>query len=173
MRNCSTCFPHSTPLNSGVPQTRSDENLASVEQVLGVLIDSRFGPNHPYTRLGEQHETTGHSQTFANVTLLSVAEIDAHLNFAEADQLPFYLRPSLRRTRENHRRQRVVVHGGDLPLISEDERSSEILARVLQALRPPAHAGGSPARRSPTFLGRKPYSESPSLGFSERREKRP
>ncbi|MBP9110492.1 MAG: hypothetical protein KBF83_13115 [Pyrinomonadaceae bacterium] len=56
MRNCSTCFPHSTPLNSGVPQTRSDENLASVEQVLGVLIDSRFGPNHPYTRLGEQHE---------------------------------------------------------------------------------------------------------------------
>jgi len=147
MRSSTTCCPHSRPLNFGIPKTTPDEKLEFVEHVLGVLIESRFGPGHGYTTLGETPVTTGDSQLFANVRLLTEAEIEAHLEFGGVHQIPFY-------TRENHLRKRVVLRDGQFLVISGNERSPETYAIVCSALKPPAHAGGSPSRGSPTFLGR-------------------
>ena len=85
MNTCCTCstdvksFDLGIPLTDLSPTRRPGEKLEFVEHILGVLIDSRYGNDNPYTRLGERPVTTGHSQMFANVRLLSAAEIDAHL----------------------------------------------------------------------------------------------
>ena len=79
MRNCSTCCTRTKTFDFGIPATRPDEKLEFVEHVLGVLIESRYGVDNPYTRLGERTVAIGHSQMFANVTLLNAAEIEAHL----------------------------------------------------------------------------------------------
>ncbi len=76
-------------MNFGIPKTAPDEKLEFVEHVLGVLIESRFGPGHGYTALGETPVTTGHSQLFANVRLLTEAEIEAHLEFGGSRHRPF------------------------------------------------------------------------------------
>lgn len=86
MNTCCTCstdvksFDLGIPLTDLSPTRRPGEKLEFVEHILGVLIDSRYGNGNPYTRLGERPVTTGHSQMFANVRLLSAAEIDEHLN---------------------------------------------------------------------------------------------
>ena len=74
MRNCSTCCTRTKTFDFGIPATRPDEKLEFVEHVLGVLIESRYGVDNPYTRLGERTVAIGHSQMFANVTLLNAAE---------------------------------------------------------------------------------------------------
>ena len=89
MRSSTTCCPHTRPVNFGIPKTTPDEKLEFVEHVLGVLIESRFGPGHGYTTLGETPVTTGHSQLFANVRLLTEGEIEAHLEFGSARHRPF------------------------------------------------------------------------------------
>jgi hypothetical protein len=90
MRSSATCCPHSKPQNFGIPKIALDGKLEFVEHVLGVLIESRFGPGHGYTTLGEAPVTTGHSQMFANVRLLTEAEIEAHLKFGGVRHEPFY-----------------------------------------------------------------------------------
>ena len=79
MKSCTTCCTKSKPLNFGIPQTTRDGKLEFVEHVLGVLVESRYGSENPYRRLGERNVTTGHSQMFANVRLLTADEIEAHL----------------------------------------------------------------------------------------------
>ena len=92
----SICGTHAKPFDLGIPPTdpsptrRPGEKLEFVEHVLGVLIESRFGSANPYMRLGEPTVTTGHSQMFANATLLTEAEIEIRLQGAEFDRTPFY-----------------------------------------------------------------------------------
>ncbi|MBK6721831.1 MAG: hypothetical protein IPG58_00680 [Acidobacteria bacterium] len=150
MRSSTTCCPHSRPQNFGIPKITPDEKLEFVEHVLGVLIESRFGPGHGYTTLGEAPVTTGHSQMFANVRLLTEAEIEGHLDLAAACQIPFYATAF---PRENHLRKRVVLRDGQLLLITSNERSAETSTTMSAMLKPPAHAGGSPSRGSLTFSG--------------------
>ncbi len=90
MRSSATRCPHLKPFTFGIPPLASDDKLEFVEHVLGVLIESRFGNRNPYTRLGERPVTTGNSQLFANVRLLTGAEIQAHLEFGSAHHRPFY-----------------------------------------------------------------------------------
>jgi len=146
MRSSCTSCAHTKTFHLGYPPKAPDNKLEFVEHVLGVLIESRFGTGDPYSRLGEPPVTTGHSQMFPNVRLLSTAEIEAHLSVAEADRVPFYVAC----LRENHLRKRVVIHGGDTTLINELDYAS---AQIFAELKPPAHAGGSPSRGSPTFSG--------------------
>ncbi|MBK9529532.1 MAG: hypothetical protein IPO41_14740 [Acidobacteria bacterium] len=95
MNTCCTCSTHAKTFSLGKSQTdlnptRSPgEKLEFVEHVLGVLIDSRHGDGNPYQRLGEATVMTGHSQMFANVRLLSAAEIQTHLEFGGAHHRPF------------------------------------------------------------------------------------
>ncbi len=164
MKSSSKYCPHLNPLNFGRPQTTPDEKLEFVEHVLGVLIDSRFGEGSPYMSLAESSFAFSDTQLFANVTLLTAAEIETHLKMAAAEPIPFYAMPFLGRKREKHLRQRVVTREGVLSLNIADERPPERLADVLSISKPPAHAGGSPlARGSPTFLGRAYFADSASL----------
>ncbi len=79
MKPCSTCNTQTKTFDLGIPPHAHDEKLEFVEHVLGVLVESRYGSDNPYTRLGERAVTTSHSQMFANVPLLTAAEIEAHL----------------------------------------------------------------------------------------------
>ncbi|MEQ1645378.1 MAG: hypothetical protein ABL959_18150 [Pyrinomonadaceae bacterium] len=72
MRDSSTRCTHTTCFDLHIPKCAPNEKLEFVEHVLGVLIESRYGNSNPYTRLGDQPVTTGHSQMFANITLLEL-----------------------------------------------------------------------------------------------------
>ncbi len=90
MRSSCTSCAHTKTFDLGYPPKAPDNKLEFVEHVLGVLIESRFGTDDPYSRLGEPPVTTGHSQMFANVRLLSTAEIEARLRSADLARTPFY-----------------------------------------------------------------------------------
>lgn len=164
MNTCSTCGTHAKTFDLGIPQTelsparRDDEKLNFVERVLGVLIDSRYGDSNPYTRLGERNVTTGDSQMFSNVRLLTAAEINAHLECAGAHHRPFN-----------------TALLGELPLASANgfwlqnisgfspkaawAKAREVLDALNRWLKPTAiqrtqHDHSSMPRGSPTFNGR-------------------
>ncbi|MBK6722412.1 MAG: hypothetical protein KBF83_01135 [Pyrinomonadaceae bacterium] len=164
MNTCCTCSTHAKTFSLGKSQTdlnptRSPgEKLEFVEHVLGVLIDSRHGDGNPYQRLGEATVMTGHSQMFANVRLLSAAEIQTHLEFGGAHHRPFY-----------------AALLGKLPLASASgswqqnisgfsptlfwAKAREVLEVLIRRLKPTAiqrtqNDHSFMPRGSPTFLGR-------------------
>lgn len=150
MRSSTTCCPHLRPQNFGIPKTTPDEKLEFVEHVLGVLIESRFGPGHSYTTLGEIPVTMGHSQLFANVRLPTEAEIEAHLEFGGARHRPFsgaFLRELPLASANGLGLQNIL---GFSPLVVW-AKARQVLDALNRWLKPPAHAGGSPSRGSPTF----------------------
>ena len=153
MRSSSTCCTHTKPLDFNNPQITSDEKLDFVEHVLDVLIESRYGTGNPYTRLGESPVTIGHSQIFANVRLLSAAEIEAHLNAVHRHFPGALLCGCLCELCELGVTKRTF-HAKSAKNAKGTQRSRDVEC-MSATLQTPAHAGGSTlARGSPTVLGR-------------------
>ncbi|MEQ1645175.1 MAG: hypothetical protein ABL959_17125 [Pyrinomonadaceae bacterium] len=150
MNTCCTCGTHAKTIDLGIQQTelspkrRPDEKLEFVEHVLDVLIDSRYGYGNPYSRLGERPVTTGNSQMFANVRLLSAAEINEHLNgdhrHFQTSLLCGFLCELCVRKKEFHAKS------------AKDAKRTQRFWDV-RCMSPPLADGTQVARGSPTFLG--------------------
>ncbi|MEQ1645933.1 MAG: hypothetical protein ABL959_20950, partial [Pyrinomonadaceae bacterium] len=146
MNSCSTCGTYAKTFDLGNqqadlgPKRRHDGKLEFVEHILGTLIESRYGYENPYVRLGEPASMTGHSQMFANVRLLTAVEIAAHLELPLASANGSW---SIDRT-------------GFSPT-AVWAKAREILERLTRRLKPtaiPSDHASSPFFHQPTNLAR-------------------
>lgn len=174
MRTCPTCGTYGLKLEGGNSETTfehssdfdlskscHDGKLEFVEHVLGVLIDSRYDDGNPYQRLLEPAVTTGHSQMFANVRLLSATEIQTHLEFGGTHHRPFH-GASLRElplASANGSGQQNILGFSPTLFWAKAREALEVLIRRLKptAIQRTQNDHSFMPRGSPTFLGRSSF----------------